>query len=84
MDAFLQDQGCEPGSMITMTENAFMMDATWVDLTPKLVSGYRMLEVVWDNPQWWALELFDSFGSHTTNLEVTEVCYFDCCVQLHV
>ena len=73
-----------PGSTVAMTENAFMTDAAWVELTPKLLAGYHMLEVVWDNPQWWALELFDGFGSHTTNLEAMEVRYFDCCVRLHV
>ena len=85
-DAFLQDQGCEPGSTIAMTENAFMADVAWVELTPKLVAGYLMLEVVRDNPQWWALVLFDGFGSHTTNLEAMEVPvrYFYCCVRLHV
>ena len=72
-DAFLIKHGCEPGSVITMNENAYMTDETWVEITPSIVDGYRHLPSVRDNPQWWMLELLDGFGSHTTNIEAMEV-----------
>jgi len=56
--------GCEPGSTIAMTENAFMTDAAWEEITPKIVQGYRALPVVRDNPDWWVFELVDGYGSH--------------------
>jgi hypothetical protein len=28
------------------------------------VDGYRLLDIVKDNPDWWMLELLDGFGSH--------------------
>ena len=73
IDAFLVKEGCEPGSTIAMMENAFMTDEAWVEITPKIVDGYRNMDVVQDNPQWWMVELFDGFGSHTTNLEAMQV-----------
>ena len=76
-DAFLEKYGCEPGSTIAMTKNAYMTDASWVEITRKIVDGYRAIDIIRDNPQWWMLELFDGFGSHTTNIEAMEVsfCY---------
>ena len=76
-DAFLEKYGCEPGSTIAMMENAYMTDASWVEITRKIVDGYRAIDIIRDNPQWWMLELFDGFGSHTTNIEAMEVsfCY---------
>jgi hypothetical protein len=29
-----------------------------------VVDGYRQLDIIKDNPDWWMLELLDGFGSH--------------------
>ncbi len=66
---FLEDEGCAIGSMVVMTENAYMMEATWEKLLPSLVLGYRNLPIVEDNPQWWMVEIVDGFGAHLNNLK---------------
>ena len=70
---FLCREGCALGSTIAMTESAYMTDEAWVEFTPNIVAGYRHLPFVLENPQWWVLELFDGFGSHTTNIEAMGV-----------
>ena len=67
-DTFLKKEGCELGSTICMTENAYMTEEAWEEMTPSIVKGYRALPVVKDNPQWWMIEIFDGFGAHLTNL----------------
>ena len=80
-DAFLEKYGCEPGLTIVMTENTYMTDASWVKITRKTGDGYRAIDIIRDNPQWWMLELFDGCGSHTTNIKAMKVssCYMRCC-----
>mmetsp|Transcript_38277 Transcript_38277/g.92337 ORF Transcript_38277/g.92337 Transcript_38277/m.92337 type:complete len:112 (-) Transcript_38277:1235-1570(-) len=70
---FLEKEGCEPGSCIVMTENAFMTDEAWYDISKSVVPGYRQLPVIKDNPQWSALEVFDGFGSHMNSPEANEL-----------
>ena len=67
-DTFLKKEGCELGSTICMTKNAYMTEEAWEEMTPSIVKGYRVLPVVKDNPQWWMIEIFDGFGAHHTNL----------------
>ena len=75
-DAFLVEHGCDPGSTITMTENVYMTDKAWVLITKFIADGYRHIPLIWDNTQWWMLDFFDGFGSHTTNIEAMEVRFF--------
>jgi len=70
INAFLEAEGAAPRSTMTMTKNAFMMDATWEGIANDIVRGYRSLPVVRDNPQWWMIEIFDEFGAHLNNLHV--------------
>jgi hypothetical protein len=65
---FLRQEGCELGSTICMTENAYMTEEAWEGMAPSIVKGYRALPVVKDNPQWLMIEIFDGFGAHLTNL----------------
>ena len=67
-DKFLEQSGCAKGSTIVMTENAFMTDAAWEEMADTIVTGYRSLPIVRDNPQWWMIEIFDGFGAHLNNL----------------
>ena len=66
---FLIQEGCAVGSSVSMTENAYMTEEAWQEMSPNLVRGYRDLPVVRDNPQWWMVEIVDGFGAHLTNLE---------------
>ena len=36
-------------------------------MAPDLVEGYRAMEVVHDNPQWWMVEIVDGSGAHLSN-----------------
>ena len=72
-DKFLFDNGCEEGSTLVMTENAYMTDEAWVELTPHLIRGYRAMQYVCDNPDWWMLEIVDGFSSHVNTLEALQV-----------
>ena len=47
---FLKKEGCEPGSTVVMTDNAFMTEAAWEEMADCIVRGYRSLPVVRDNP----------------------------------
>jgi hypothetical protein len=66
---FLIQEGCAVGSSFSMTENAYMTEEAWQEMSPNLVMGYRNLPVVRDNPQWWMVEIVDGFGAHLTNLD---------------
>jgi type II secretory pathway component PulJ len=67
-DQFLVKSGCAKGSTIVMTENAFMTDKAWEEMADNIVTGYRSLPIVRDNPSWWMIEIFDGFGAHLNNL----------------
>ena len=64
---FLEKNGVVVGSTIVMTENAYMTEVAWETMTPVLVKGIRSMSVIKDNPQWWAIEVFDGFGPHTSS-----------------
>jgi len=49
-DAFLEREGCAPGSTITMTKNAFMTDAAWETMADFIIRGYRSMPYVKENP----------------------------------
>ena len=53
-----------------MTQKAFMTDKCWLDMTPNLFEGYRLLPFLQDNQQWYAIEIVDGFGAHLNNYEV--------------
>lgn len=63
-NVFLCKHGCKVGSMVVMTESAYMTDDAWVALTPHIVRGYHAMPFIVDNPQWWVLEILDGYGSH--------------------
>eukprot|EP00956_Cyclotella_meneghiniana_P037992 scaffold147505_cov79-Cyclotella_meneghiniana.AAC.1 len=46
-----------------------MTNAAWIEISKKIVEGYRKLPYVVDNPQWWVLELVDGFNAHIFNHE---------------
>jgi hypothetical protein len=69
LNKFLEDEGCTIGSMVVMTENAYMTEASWEELLPSLVLGYRNLSIMEDKPQWWMVEIVDKFGVHLNNLK---------------
>jgi hypothetical protein len=51
-ETFLKQDGCALGSTICMTENAYMTEEAWEEMTLCIVKGYWNLLVVKDNPQW--------------------------------
>ena len=56
-----------------MTDNGFMTEAAWVQLTPSMAAGVRSLPVVQQMPDWWTLKIVDSFGAHTSSLEAMQI-----------
>ena len=64
IDYFLMKYGLTPGSTIIMTENAYMTDAAWLEVSKAIVRGYRQLPFIKDNKDWYMLELLDGFKSH--------------------
>ncbi len=72
-DNFLSKHGAPKGSSIIMTENAFMTDEAWETMAPLATEGIRGMPFIKDNPQWWVLEVFDGFGSHTSGFRALEV-----------
>jgi hypothetical protein len=61
---YLMKYGLAPGSTIVMTENAYMTDAAWLEVSKAIVRGYRQLPFIKDNKDWYMLELLDGFKSH--------------------
>jgi hypothetical protein len=72
-DSFLRNHGAPKGSSIIMTENAFMTDEAWETMASLATEGIRSMPFIEDNPQWWALEVFDGFGSHTSGFRALEI-----------
>ena len=72
-DAFLEKHGLAKGSTIIMTENAYMTDEAWLQVSQAIVKGYRNLPYVKDNPDWYMLELLDGFKSHENVLAANEL-----------
>ena len=72
-EGFLHDHGASVGSSIQMTENAFMTDECWEKLSPQLIEGYRSLDYIKENPQWFCLEIFDGFGAHLNNIKALQM-----------
>ena len=66
-DATLRMLGCKKGSHIAMTPTAFMTDAAWEELTPRLIEGIRAMPVVCDHPDWWVRLSLDGFKSHVNS-----------------
>jgi hypothetical protein len=67
---FLTRNGCEPGLSI---QNAVQTTKTWVDSAPSLVFGYRQLPYLKENPDWYAIEIFDGFSAHTASFEALQI-----------
>jgi hypothetical protein len=72
-DSFLVNNGAAPGSSIIMTENAYMTDEAWDEIAPMAAKGIREMPVIRANPDWWVLEVFDGFGSHTSGLRAMKI-----------
>ncbi len=58
-NTFLKQEGCAVGSTVVMTENAYMTEDAWEEMTPSLVERYRSLPVICGNPQWWMIEILE-------------------------
>ena len=63
-NAYLKQYGAAEGTTIVMTSTAFVTEVAWLEMTPFVIKGIRTVDVVKENPQWWALEVFDGFGPH--------------------
>lgn len=83
-DKFLMDHGCEVGSTIAMTETAFMTKQAWEEITPSLIKGYRAMQVVCDNPDWWMLEIVDGFTAHVESMEALQVSVISLMLMLNL
>ena len=81
-DMFLVENECEVGSTFVMTDSAYMCDITWEELTPHLIQGYRAIQHVCDNPNWWMLEIVDGFSSHVNTLEALKVSVISPGIQI--
>ena len=47
-----------------MTDNSYITDKAWVEVTAALLKGYCELPYAKDNPYWLMYEPIDSFGLH--------------------
>ena len=74
-DKFLVQEGFEEVSTITITQNSYMTEDAWKEMTPNLVEGYSNMEVVLDHPNQWLIEIFDVFVVQLYNLEALKHCY---------
>jgi hypothetical protein len=70
-NAFLEEHGAAPGSILVMTPNGYMTEEAWVKIAPSIASGIRNI-VDKHNPEWWALKVVDGYVPHTTSLEAME------------
>ena len=65
--------GAMEGSDVYMTESAYMTDVAWNLMAESHSQGIRKMPYIKENPQWWALEIFDGYGSHVNNLKALEI-----------
>jgi hypothetical protein len=72
-DDFLQRHGMAIGLTIVMTENAYMTDEAWLEVSQSIVKGCRSMPYVADNPKWLMLGLLDCFKSHKNVLSANEL-----------
>ena len=72
-EQFLEKFGAPKGSCFAMTEQGYMTEKAWIEITPKMVSGLRNMPIVRDMPHWWMIHVVDGFGPHTTSLEAMRV-----------
>ena len=56
----LLENGCCEGSGLYMTENAFLTDKCWLDMTPNVIRGYRNMPYIKENKDWWMMEIVRS------------------------
>ena len=56
-----------------MTDNAFMTNKAWLEVSKAIVNGYRSLPYVKENPEWHMLKLLDGFKSHENVLAAHEL-----------
>ena len=66
-DKGLVQDGAEVGSHVQMTEKGFMTEAAWLEMTPRIIKGYRSMPYIKENPQWYMIEILDGFGAHLNN-----------------
>ena len=50
-----------------MTPTAYMTEEAWNEMMPFIIKGIHLMPFVWDNPQWWVLEVLNGFGPHTSS-----------------
>ena len=79
---YLLRHGAAPGSQVRMTDNAFMTEEFWEEMTPQLIEGYCSLPYVKDNPDWWILEAFDGFGPHYSSIQAMSYRWDHKCISL--
>ena len=63
-----------PGSDVAMSENAYMTDAVWLEVVPKLCIGIlRQMPVIKEHPNWWCMFSLDGFGLHVNVNEAHKI-----------
>ena len=66
---FLIQYGCQKGSTVIMTPNDFMATEAWEETSPNIWEGLRDINpFVKANPQWFMIEIFDSFSAHMSSV----------------
>ena len=58
-----------------MTENAFLTDATWLQLVPHLAKGIRSMPVIRDHPTWWVFLALDGYLTHVRLWQALDIFY---------
>ena len=69
-EEFLKKHGAPPGSIIVITENAYLTNEVWdEDTVPQLIKTIRNMPVIRDHPTWWVKLYLDGFGAHVDSLK---------------
>jgi hypothetical protein len=71
---FLLRYGMATGSIILMTESAYMTDAAWLGVSKAIVQGYHQLLFMKENENWFIAKLLDGFKSHKNVLQAHKIC----------
>ena len=66
--------GCDTGSTIFITEKNYMTNKAWILVAIALVKGYRDMDYLKENPEWFFSEMLDGFGFHKRVLDAHRRC----------
>ena len=80
--AFLEKHGAPPGSIVIMTENAYLTNDVWDnEVVPVIIPFIRGMPVVKDHPRWWVIFYVDGFKSHVDTF-VSQLAFANALIKI--